>query len=51
MSNLANLFEKILLFERNKEHREDDHRFGFKDESSCSHDIAVLNYSLNIRFH
>jgi hypothetical protein len=39
---LANLFEKILVFEINKEHREDDLKFGSKGESACSHGIVVL---------
>jgi len=38
----ANLFEKILLYETNKQHIEAPEQFGFKNESSCSHAIAVI---------
>lgn len=38
----ANLFEKILLHETNKQHHEAVEQFGFKNESSWSHAIAVV---------
>ncbi len=45
---LANLFEKILLWELRKYHVEADEQFGFKGNSSCSHAIKLLKLLIKI---
>lgn len=45
---LAHLFEKVLLNEINKQHKEADEQFGFKCESSCAHAIAVVKQLIKI---
>jgi hypothetical protein len=44
---LAKIFEKIMLSEMNKTHKEHKLQFGFKKNSSCNHAVFVLKETAN----
>ena len=43
---LANIYEKILLFEIDKSHFNSDKQFGFKKNSSCNHAVFTLRETI-----
>lgn len=44
----ANVFERVILFEINKQHTDHEKQFGFKPNSSCSHAVFVLRQILKM---
>jgi hypothetical protein len=45
--SLTNVFEKVVLLEIEKTHKEHSSQFGFKKNSSCNHAVFVLKETVN----
>lgn len=44
---IANIYEKVIIYEIEKTHTNDDKQFGFKKNSSCSHAIFTLKETIH----
>jgi len=47
ISSIQNLFERVLLMELNKTHKEHEQQFGLKRNSSCSHAVFTIYQAAN----